>query len=248
MQTYTVQSGDTVLGIAEKFGLQPETVQWANADLEVNPDLIRPGDQLNILPVDGAIHTVAPGDTLSSIASRYKVAVEDILNYKDNNLVDPATPLSVGQSLVIPGGTKTVIVHEVFTYSGGGTPSNAKVGSGAFSWPTSGSINQRFWSGHRAIDIGAWTGAPVKAADGGYVAIATGGWNAGYGNYVVIDHGNGFATLYAHLNSIYVKRGENVARGQQIGAVGNTGNSTGPHLHFEVRYQGVPRNPLSYLP
>ena len=111
----------------------------------------------------------------------------------------------------------------------------------------SGSVSQQFWGGHRAVDIGSWTGAPVKASDSGYVVTAGGGWNGGYGNHVIIDHGNGFVSLYAHLNSIYVRAGENVARGQHLGSVGNTGNSTGPHLHFEIRYQGVPRNPFSYL-
>ncbi len=118
----------------------------------------------------------------------------------------------------------------------------------SFAWPASGSVTQQFWGGHRAIDIGSWTGAPVKSADSGYVTVAGGGWNSGYGNYVVIDHGNGFVSLYAHLHSIYVRAGESVARGQQIGTLGNTGNSTGPHLHFEIRYQGVPGNPFSYLP
>ncbi len=248
VQTYIVQPGDTILAIAQQFHLRPETVQWSNPGLDANADLIRPGDPLRILPIDGAIHTVTSGDTLSSIADDYEVTVDDIVGYAPNQLADTASPLGVGMQLVIPNGTKPYVAQQVFAYSGGGTPVTAKIGSGAFDWPTSGTINQQFWSGHPAVDIGAWTGAPVGAADGGYVAVATGGWNGGYGNHVIIDHGNGFVTLYAHLNSIYVKPGENVVRGEQIGSVGNTGNSTGPHLHFEIRYQGVPRNPLSYLP
>ncbi|GIV78754.1 M23 family metallopeptidase [Litorilinea aerophila] len=248
IQTYVVQPGDTVVGIAEKFGLQPETIQWSNPSIEVNPDIIRPGDTLKILPIDGAIHTVSPGDTLSSLAAKYKISVEDILNYPGNGLTDPNAPLVVGTQLVMPGGTKPYSAPYVVAYEGAVVPGSATKGSGAFVWPTSGSITQRYWGGHAAIDIGSWTGAPVKAADSGYVAVARGGWNAGYGNHVIIDHGNGFVTLYAHLSSIYVRPGENVVRGQQVGAVGNTGNSTGPHLHFEIRYQGVPRNPLSYLP
>jgi murein DD-endopeptidase MepM/ murein hydrolase activator NlpD len=248
IQTYVVQPGDTVLAIAERFGLRPETVLWSNAGLEANADLIRPGDPLNILPVDGVLHTVVAGDTLSSLAAKYKVALEDILNYPDNSLVDVNAQLTVGEPLVIPNGTKPYASQQAVAYSGGNTPATAQIGSGNFVWPTSGSINQRYWGGHPAIDVGAWTGAPVKAADGGYIAVAMGGWNGGYGNHVIIDHGNGFATLYAHLNSIFVRPGENVARGQQVGSVGNTGNSTGPHLHFEIRYQGAPRNPLNYMP
>lgn len=248
MQMYTVQPGDTVLAIAEKFGLKPESVQWANPALETNVDLIRPGDSLVILPVDGALHTVTSGDTLGSIASHYKVTVEDIIGYAGNNLTDTNAPLTIASKLVIPNGVKSVVTNQAVTYTGGAAPANAKIGGGNFIWPTSGSINQRYWGGHGGIDIGAWTGAPVKAADGGYVAVAAGGWNGGYGNHVIVDHGNGFVTLYAHLNSIYVKPGESVAAGQQVGSVGNTGNSTGPHLHFELRYQGVPRNPLNYLP
>jgi murein DD-endopeptidase MepM/ murein hydrolase activator NlpD len=248
IQSYTVQSGDTVLGIAEKFGLQPETIQWANPGLEVNADIIRPGDTLSILPVDGALHIITSGDTLGSIASEYKVTVDDIVNYPGNNLSDPNAPLTIAAKIVIPHGVKPYVNQQAVAYTAGAVPATAKIGGGNFSWPTSGSINQRFWGGHTGVDIGAWTGSPVKAADGGYVAVATGGWNAGYGNYVIIDHGNGFVTLYGHLNSIYVKPGESVTAGEQIGAVGNTGNSTGPHLHFEIRYQGVPRDPLAYLP
>lgn len=247
IQTYIVQPGDTVLGIAGKFGLQPETIQWSNPAIEVNADLIRPGDSLTILPIDGAVHTITSGDTLGGIANRYKVAVEDIVGFGYNELADASAPLTIGRKLIVPNGTKPFAGAQAVAYTGGAVPSSAQLGSGNFGWPASGSINQRYWSGHAAIDIGAWTGAPVSAADGGYVAVARGGWNAGYGNHVIVDHGNGFVTLYAHLNSIFVKPGESVARGQQIGSVGNTGNSTGPHLHFEIRYQGVPRNPLNYL-
>jgi murein DD-endopeptidase MepM/ murein hydrolase activator NlpD len=248
IQQYTVQAGDTVLGIAEKFGLNPETVQWSNPGLELNADLIRPGDTLSILPINGALHTVTSGDTLGGIANSYKVTIEEILSFSGNGLSGPDAALTVGAKLIVPNGVKQNINQQAVAYTSSGIPATAKIGGGNFVWPTSGSINQRYWSGHPAVDIGAWTGSPVKAADGGYVAVATGGWNAGYGNHVIIDHGNGFVTLYAHLNSIFVKPGENVASGQQIGTVGNTGNSTGSHLHLEIRYQGVPRNPLNYLP
>ena len=129
----------------------------------------------------------------------------------------------------------------------GPIPQGAFKGTGSFAWPASGQVTQQYWSGHPAVDIGAFIGAPVKAADSGYVIAASGGWNDGYGNMVLIDHGNGFVSLYSHLSSIFVRQGESVGMGQQVGAVGNTGNSTGPHLHFEIRYQGIPRNPFGYL-
>lgn len=247
IETYTVQSGDTVLGIAEKYGLQPETIQWSNPGIESNPDLLRIGDKLVIPPVNGLVHTVAPGDTLSSLASKYKVDVASIVGYEANGLADAAAPISVGTEILVPGGTKPFTPKQVVAYTGP-IPSSAVKGTGSFSWPASGSITQRYWGGHPAIDVGSWTGAAVKVADNGYVVSAGGGWNAGYGNHIIVDHGNGFVTLYAHLNSILVRPGENVSRGQQLGTVGNTGNSTGPHLHFEIRYQGVPQNPLGYLP
>lgn len=250
IQVYSVQSGDTVLGIAAKFKVQPETLLWSNPALENNPDLLRINDQLRILPVDGVLHTVKAGDTLSALASTYKVDAAQIVAYESNNLEDVSSPLIIGTDIVVPGGSKPYITRQV---TGMGltevpVPAGAAGGSGNFGWPASGSISQNYWGGHQALDIAGREGAPVKASDGGFVTIAGGGWNGGYGNHVVIDHGNGFVTLYAHLNSIFVKAGETVSAGQQIGTVGNTGNSTGPHLHFEIRYQGYPRNPYNYLP
>ena len=247
VEVYTVEPGDTVLAIAEKFGIFPETIQWSNPELEKNPDLLRIGDELRILPINGLVHTVKAGDTLSSIATKYKTSVDNIIGYIANDIEDAATPLVVGTELVVPEGSKPYVAQQVMAYSGP-IPSNAFKGSGVFTWPASGSVTQRHWSGHRAVDVGSWNGAPIKASDSGYVVSAGGGWNGGYGNHVVIDHGNGFTTLYAHLNSIFVRAGENVSRGEQIGTAGNTGNSTGPHLHFEIRYQGVPQNPFGYLP
>ncbi len=129
----------------------------------------------------------------------------------------------------------------------GAEAANAPAGSSHFVWPISGYISQGFRAYHRALDIGADTGVPVKASDSGYVAAA--GWsNVGYGNYVVIDHGNGFRTLYAHLSRIDVQAGQPVQQGAVIGAVGATGNATGPHLHFELLQNGVQRNPGDFLP
>ena len=249
IETYTVKAGDTVLGIAAMFGLQPETIMWANSAIEANPDRLAIGDQLNILPFDGVLHIVKPGDTLAGLAARYKADMGKITAFPLNDLADSNTALKIGSQIVIPDGSKPFVTPQIATgVRRADAPADAARGSGSFSWPASGNITQQFWGGHRAIDIGSWVGAPVKSADSGYVVLAGGGWNGGYGNHVIIDHGNGFTTLYAHLNSIFVRPGESVSRGQQIGTVGNTGNSTGPHLHFEIRYQDAPRNPFNWLP
>jgi murein DD-endopeptidase MepM/ murein hydrolase activator NlpD len=246
---YTVKGGDTVLAVAEKFGLQPETLMWSNSIIEQNPDRLSIGDELRILPVDGVLHVVKPGETLSDLSDEYGVEMQAIVGYTGNSLATTADTLSVGRELVIPGGTRAFATATA-DYGGAysvDVPDNAPTGSGNFSWPSAGYVSQGYWAGHPAIDIAGWVGSPVTAADGGYVVLAGGGWNGGYGNHVIIDHGNGFTTLYAHLNSIFVSPGMTVSKGRQLGTMGNTGNSTGPHLHLEVRYGGVPYNPSNYL-
>lgn len=243
--THTVAAGDTLYGIAKKYKLNAETVMFAN-NLERNPDLLRLGQQLIILPVDGVYHTVTKNDTLEKIAKTYKVKPEDIIKYPLNRLEARNPTITVGQKLIVPGGKKEIPVPQVQIYRGP-VPPGAKKGTGRFVWPSSGYLTQGFKPLHRAIDISLTTGAPIKAADTGYVVVA--GWSdAGYGNYVVIDHGNGFQTLYAHLSRIFVKPGDVVGQGTIIGHMGSTGRSTGPHLHFEVRKGGIQLNPLSYLP
>ncbi len=243
--TYEVQPGDTVFGIADKFGIKPETIMWSNPVLEQNPDLLRIGDKLVILPVDGVYHKVKKGDTIAKIAKKYKVKPEAITQFAWNHLDGPDATLTPGQYLIVPGGTKPYVARTVSVYRGP-IPKSARKGTGSFVWPTSGYITQGFWHSHRAIDIGAWLGSPVVASDSGYVVFA--GWDrSGYGNLVIIDHGNGYRTYYAHLSKIFVRVGDSVAQGQQIGAVGSTGRSTGPHLHFEIRYHNVQRNPLGFL-
>lgn len=247
---YRVKAGDTVLAIAAKFGLQPETIMWSNSNIEQNPDRLSIGDELRILPVDGVLHVVKPGETLSDLADQYKVKMDAIVSYAGNGLADASAPLPIGKEIVIPGGTKPFTAMEVnadSTVYAVERPADAPAGSGNFSWPTTGYISQGFWGGHRAEDIAGSIGTAVTAADGGYVILAGGGWSGGYGNHVIIDHGNGYTTLYAHLTSIFVTPGMTVSKGQQIGTMGSTGNSTGPHLHFEIRYKGVPYNPANYL-
>lgn len=246
---YTVKAGDTVLGIAARFGLQPETLMWSNSNIEQNPDRLSIGDELRILPVDGVLHVVARGETLSGLAQKYDVGMGDIVGYTANGLESIDAPLTIGREIVVPGGTRPFAVASAgaSTARRASAPANAPQGSGNFGWPAAGYVSQGYWGGHPAYDLAGWVGSPVTASDAGYVVVAGGGWNGGYGNHVIIDHGNGFTTLYAHLNSIFVSPGETVAKGAQIGTMGNTGNSTGPHLHFEVRYGGVPYNPGNYL-
>ncbi len=251
--TYTVQPGDTIETIAARFKLLPSTLVWSNKDVEDKPDQLSIGQILNILPVDGIWYQVQPNDTLSEIAEKFKVKTEDIVNFPLNNLGGGANLLA-GAMIVVPNGIKPYVAPVVADTSGGGAtrstysaPAVNATAYGRFQWPTRGFISQYFSVYHSGIDIANAIGIPIYAADGGYVTYA--GWdNTGYGYMVLINHGNGFSTLYAHLSRYFVDIGQAVARGQLIAAMGSTGNSTGPHLHFEVRYGDIPRNPLFYLP
>lgn len=243
--TYTVALGDTVFDVSQRFRVSPETILWANASLEDNPDLLRLGQKLVVLPVSGVYHQVVKGDTVTSIAKKYKVPASAVVGYAWNKLTDINQPLTIGRMLIVPGGEKPYIA-KVVSFAAT-APSGARKGTGALAWPVRAQISQRFWSRHPGIDLAAPMGTQVKAADAGYVVAA--GWSPyGYGFHVVIDHGNQMQTLYGHLSKFNVKVGDSVTRGQVIGNVGSTGNSTGPHLHFEVRVRGVHRNPLSLLP
>lgn len=244
IETYIVQVGDTAETIAAAFGLQPSTLLWSNPEMEKMPDLLRVGQALTILPIDGVYHTVEAGDTVASLAETYKVDATAILNCPFNTIPDDKQ-LAVGEKVIVPGGTKPYTAQKVTTYEG---PVETEAsGAGIFYWPTVGVLTQGYWYGHRAIDIGAPIGTTVIASDSGYVSF-TGWTDIGYGYLIVLDHANGYQTYYAHLSQIFVSEGETVVAGQTIGAVGSTGNSTGPHLHFEIRYNGYPTNPLIYLP
>jgi murein DD-endopeptidase MepM/ murein hydrolase activator NlpD len=203
------------------------------------------------------LYTVASGDTVQKIADKFKgknsaaALVDNIVGLEFNqelhDLQGPAATLTVGQFLMVPDGSRPYVPRVVYSYSGP-IPSGAARGSGNFGWPVSGAITQKYYALHPGIDIGAAKGTPVHAADSGYVRLA--GWDpepVSYGNEVVIDHGNGYATRYAHLSAIMVDAGDSVKKGQLIGRVGSTGNSTGPHLHFEINQNGNHRNPFSYL-
>jgi len=242
---YRVEPGDTLYGIAQKFGISGETVIWAN-QREDNPDTLSIGQELIILPVSGVYHTVQKGDTVESVAAKYKVEPSAITQFALNNLKPPYT-LVAGEKIIVPGGQKPYIPRRVVASYEGPVPQDASRGTGIFGWPTSGMLSQKYFSGHRAIDIAGPKGTPIYAADSGYVVMA-GFSGGGYGNMVVLEHGNGFQTLYAHLDTINVRLGQSVKKGQKIATMGTSGRTTGPHLHFEVIKGGVQRDPLGVLP
>lgn len=244
---YKVRGGDNPYLIATRFGLQPESIVWANPKLEDNPNLLSIGQELVIPPTDGVLHTVESGDTLAGIADDYDVTVEDIVSYGPNNLTADSEIVE-GQWVMVPGGEIPFVEQTSSPEQGQWSPAPQAYGgaTGAFVWPVSGSVTQKPWSGHMALDIANRIGTPVTASDSGVVVFA--GWsNTGYGYNIVVDHGNGFQTRYAHLSYYNVEPGQQVQQHQVIGKVGTTGHSTGPHLHFEVIYNGVRQNPYSYL-
>ncbi len=253
--TYIVQPGDTVSTIAAKFKLKEQTVEWANG-LELNPDVVVSGAELIIPPVDGVVHVVETDDTIAKIAHKYKVKPEAIVQYEPNHLYSVDALLRPHQTIIVPGGTKPYVIPVVHSYAGP-VPAGAAHGSGHFAWPASGRLTALFNQivcspllgcvHHSGIDIANGIGTSIKAADSGYVAFA-GYRTDGYGRLIIINHGNGFTTYYAHLSVILVRKGQSVGRGQLIGRMGRSGNVTGVHLHFETRFNNIVRNPLNYLP
>ncbi|KKS79208.1 MAG: Peptidase M23 family protein [Candidatus Beckwithbacteria bacterium GW2011_GWA2_43_10] len=245
---YLVQSGDTISSIANKFDVSIDTLRWQN-DLK-SIDAIKPGDKLEVPPVTGMIHKVKRGETIFSIAKKYDVTAQQIINWPFNSYADDETfELAAGQVLVVPDGVKPAeILWDPKRYVAQTTPNAGAVSAtGQFIWPAGGTISQRYVWYHRGIDIANKSGPLILAADSGKVTMA--GWPdaGGYGNRVMIDHGNGFQTLYAHLSGISVTAGQTVNRGDVIGRMGSTGRSTGTHLHFEIRTGGSIVNPLEYL-
>lgn len=250
---HSVSEGETLSSIADRYGLQVSTVLWENSLGE--DDKIKPGQELKILPLDGVRHKVQRGETIYSIGKKYKLEgsqIQAIIDYPFNEFLNDETfELVVGQFLLVPDGVKPSkiplptprsYVAKVLTPDAGVVSA-----TGNFIWPASGRVTQGYKFYHKAIDIANKGGGPILATDSGVVSQA--GWpdGYGYGNRVVIDHGNGFQTLYAHLSLIQVRAGQKVNRGDVIGQMGNTGRSTGTHLHFEIRRGGALMNPLTYL-
>lgn len=225
---YVVREGDSLSQIAKMFNVSASTIVWAN-DIE-RGSLIRPGETLIILPITGVRHTVEKGETLKGIVKKYDGNLAEVLSY--NDLSEDAV-LSIGNIVVIPDGTIAAPTYSSY--------STVVAGSGGLSYsgyyirPANGPKTQGL-HGYNGIDIGAPYGGPIVASAAGTVIISrSGGWNGGYGNYIVITHDNGTQTLYAHTSQNIVWVGQYVVKGQVIGYIGSTGRSTGPHVHFEVR-------------
>lgn len=248
---YIVEGGDTLSTIAEQFGISISTIQWENGLSD--SDFIKPGQKLTILPVDGVTHTIKKGESVEGIAKKYKADSEKILAF--NRLVNNEA-LNEGEELIIPGGviesaparqpqnpssaTRRLAIFNI--------PPPARASAGKrLQWPTSSRrINQYYKFRHTGVDIDGNVGSPVYAADSGVVESVVYA-RYGYGFHVVINHGGGRETLYAHNAKIFVRPGQSVKRGQSIAVIGLTGRTTGAHLHFEVIVNGAKRNPLSYL-
>lgn len=241
---YQVQDGDTVASIANKFGISADTIRWAN---NLSGDKIKVGQDLKILPVTGVAHTVAKGDTVYSIASKYDAEAQAIVDFPFNTFTNDETfELAIGETVIVPDGVMPTGIAATPRPRQMTPGAGSVTASGQFVWPTQGIITQYFSWYHPAIDIANPAEPLDVAADSGTVVHA--GWDTtGYGNMVMIDHGNGYKTLYAHLSQIMVVVGQTVAKGQVIGRMGSTGHSTGPHTHFEIILNGVHVNPLDYL-
>ncbi len=225
---YVVQAEDTLSQVAEMFSVSVNTIVWAN-DIS-RGDLIKEGQTLVILPISGVKHKIKPEDTLDKLAKKYEGDAAEILSY--NNLLSEKE-LEIGMEIIIPGG-------QIPTSSQSTTQSKVAVGqetsSGYYMRPIAGGVKTQGLHGYNAVDLASAQGAEIYAAAAGRVTVSqVGGWNGGYGNYVVISHSNGTQTLYSHLSRNSVSVGQQVSQGQVIGLMGSTGRSTGPHLHFEVR-------------
>lgn len=231
ISVYIVREGDTLSQIAEMFDVSAKTILWAN-DI-ASPTKIQPGDSLVILPITGVRHIVKKGDTIASIAKKYSGDVDDILAY---NQLASASDIAIGDTVMIPDGViATPAPSKNIASTRGGTSASGS-GSAGFTHPLPGSVRSQGIHGYNGVDFAAPAGTPILASASGEVIIARGsGWNGGYGLYVVLKHGNGTQTLYAHMSRLAVSTGVRVSAGQIIGYVGNTGRSTGNHLHFEVR-------------
>ncbi len=232
-KTHVVQRGETLWGIAQQYGVDVATLAGVNHDL-ANVHNIKVGDEIRVINIIGTIHVVEEGDTLESIAQEYGVSPDEIQRVNTEDL----STLEEGQEVIVPGARPPDFAQR------GGTLDS-------FVWPVSGGrISSHFgprWGGfHEGLDIAVPTGTPVRASKEGWVTFS--GWNGGYGNVIDIDHGGQVVTRYAHNSRLLVSRGSFVHQGQVIAYSGNTGTSTGPHLHFEIRLDGRPQNPIRYLP
>jgi murein DD-endopeptidase MepM/ murein hydrolase activator NlpD len=264
VQTYTVERGDTASSIARDFGLEASSLLWSNEDLmRDGPNSLKVGQELQIPPVDGVLHKWQPEDTFESVADQFGVTADDIILWPGNSIELSDPKVEPGTYVMVPGGKSDAInwVSVSFASGASGTssaytaicPGGGPIGGGGtLLWPTpyhyiNGGNN--FSASHLAVDLWAPEGTLISAADNGVVVWASyGAWNGGYGNVIMVDHGNGFKTLYGHLSQVNVQMCQPVYAGETIGLSGDTGNSFGAHLHFEVRLGGGFMNPFDYLP
>ncbi|NCC96409.1 MAG: LysM peptidoglycan-binding domain-containing protein [Synergistales bacterium] len=252
VQTYAVKNGDSLWSIANEFNVTVDTLFGANSLRD--PDHLKPGVTLKIPNQDGLFYKVKKGDTLAQIASRYSVDADRIAEI---NGMDQKKLISVGQELFLPGASQVAVSQSSSRSgsSGGKTSAVSRTSSKSFRWPVVGRINSPFgWrrhplsksrSFHTGVDIKAGRHTKIKASRAGTVVHS--GWMGGYGRVVVIRHDGTYSTLYAHCQRLYVRKGQKVSAGTVIATVGTSGRSTGPHLHFEVRVNNKPDNPLKYL-
>jgi murein DD-endopeptidase MepM/ murein hydrolase activator NlpD len=241
LEEYTIAAGDTIWDIANRFNTDVNSIVALNP--AIRDTALQPGTKLQVPNFKGAVHTVASGDTLSGIAAMYGLDVSQIAAANDLS----GDTIAIGQRLVLPGAK---IPEKTLVASRSDSARASAGSSGAFAWPLHGPITSYFgprWGTiHTGIDIGVDVGTPVRAAAGGTVIEV--GWDGGYGKNIIIEHPNGMRTRYAHLSAYEVAVGDTVEQGQVIARSGNTGNSTGPHLHFEIIVDGRTQNPMNYLP
>lgn len=241
---YTIEEGDTITGIAARFNISENTVLWANGLSGRNT--LKVGDHLTILPITGVLHTVSSGDTILAITNKYDANAEETLAY---NGLEASSTLDIGKKLILPDGaiavttSPRILPRDTAVASTEDVPEGASVADAGFLWPTtSRHISQGFKWGHTGIDLDNRARPAIYAAEAGTVEFT--GWLGGYGNLIIVNHGHGLTTHYAHLDKFYTNKGASVSKGDAIAQMGSTGRSSGPHLHFEVRQNGRPTNPL----
>ncbi len=259
---YRVTRGDAMLSIADEYKIKSETILYVNKQLEDNPHNLKPGMELTIPPVDGLYYEWQDGDTFETVAEKFDTTPEEIINFPGNrvDLTDPK--IEPGTLAMIPGGSRE-LRNWAADLQTAGRSNNGSTGtsdfggnacgggpvSSGFGWPADDHSlsGNPYGPGHLGIDISAPEGSNVYAAGSGVVTMAQGGYNYGYGNVIQIDHGNGYVTVYAHLSQINIGVCTPVGQGTLIGYSGNTGNSFGAHLHFEIRIGGTNVNPYDIV-